>query len=164
MWPWLVIAGLAALGELLSYDLFLAPVALAALVVAVIALVAPLPLQVGLFGVLSLLGIMVLRPIIRHALGLDSRIGDTEPVGHDNVMGRRGIVTQTVDAASGQIRLGQGEFWTARPLDPDHTFARGDAVEVVLIDGIAALVEAVPPVSPVEAVGSQSSLTKGIES
>ena len=98
MWPWLVIAGLAALGELLSYDLFLAGVTVAALLVAVIAPVSPFALQIVLFGALSLLGIMVLRPIIRHALGLDSRTGDTEPIGHDNVVGRRGIVTRTVDA------------------------------------------------------------------
>ena len=101
MWIWLVIAGLAAIGELLSYDLFLAPVAVAGVVVALLAPVSPFPLQVGLFGALSLLGIIVLRPIIRHALGLDVRTGDTEPVGHGTVVGRRGIVTQTVDVDSG---------------------------------------------------------------
>src|SRR5579884_1827090 len=148
MWPWLVIAGLAALGELLSYDLFLAPVAVAALVIAVIAPVSPFPVQVGLFAGLSLLGIAFLRPIIKHALGLDSRIGDTAPIGHSNVVGRRGIVTQTVDADSGQIRIGEGEFWTARSFDPTHTLVAGEAVEVVVVDGIAALVDAAPPRTP----------------
>jgi membrane protein implicated in regulation of membrane protease activity len=164
MWPWLVIAGLAAVGELLSYDLFLAPVAVAALVVAVIALVSPFALQVGLFGVLSLLGIMVLRPIIRHALGLDSRIGDTEPVGHDTLAGRRGIVTHTVNAGSGQIRIGEGEFWTARSFDPTATLVPGEAVEVVVVDGIAALVEAAPPAPMSQAFGSHTPIEKGIES
>ena len=63
MWIWLVVAGLAAIGELLSYDLFLAPIAVSGVVVALLASVSPFPLQVGLFGALSLLGIMVLRPI-----------------------------------------------------------------------------------------------------
>src|SRR5437588_6237674 len=121
MWIWLVIAGLAVLGELLSYDLFLAPVAVAAVVVALVAPFSPFPFQIGLFAVLSLLGIAFLRPILRHALGLDNRTGDTEPVGHSSLAGRRGIVTQTVDADGGQIRIGGGEFWTARSFDPTQT-------------------------------------------
>lgn len=164
MWPWLVLAGLAVVGELLSYDLFLAPVAAAALVVAVIAPVSPFPLEVGLFAGLSLLGIMFLRPIIRHALGLGSRTGDTDPVGHANLVGRRGIVTQTVNADSGQIRIGEGEFWTARTFDPTHTLVTGEAVEVVVVDGIAALVDAAPPLTPSQATGSPALIGKGFES
>jgi membrane protein implicated in regulation of membrane protease activity len=164
MWVWLVVAGLAVIGELLSYDLFLAPVAVSGVVVALIAPVAPFPLQVALFGVLSLLGIVFVRPVIRHALGLDTRTADTEPVGHDNVVGRRGIVTQTVDAGSGQIRIGEGEFWTARPFNPTHTFPRDDAVEVLLIDGVTALVESAATATPLQAIGSSSSIEKGSES
>ena len=164
MWIWLVVAGLAAIGELLSYDLFLAPVAVAALVVAFVAPFSALPFQIGLFAGLSLLGIMFLRPIIRHALGLDTRTGDTDPVGHANVVGRRGIVTQSVHADSGQIRIGKGEFWTARPFDPAHTFARGDLVDVLLVDGIAALVDAAPAVPPLYVTTSQTPIQKGIES
>ena len=37
MWTWLVIAGLAAIGEVLSYDLILAPVAVSGVVVALLA-------------------------------------------------------------------------------------------------------------------------------
>src|SRR5438270_13349418 len=126
MWIWLLVAGLAAVGEILSYDLFLAPVAVAAVIVALIAPISPFPIQVGLFAGLSLLGITFLRPILRHALGLDTRTGDTEPVGHSNVAGRRGIVTQTVNAGSGQIRIGESEFWTARSFDPTHTIVTGE--------------------------------------
>jgi membrane protein implicated in regulation of membrane protease activity len=164
MWIWLVIAGLAASGELLWYDLFLAPIAAAAVVVVVMAPVSPFALQITVFGALSLLGIMVLRPIIRHALGLDSRASDTAPVGHDNVVGRRGIVTQTVDADSGQIRIGQSEFWTARSFDPNLTLVTGESVDVVVVDGIAALVEAARPRSALHAIGSPASIEKGIKS
>lgn len=164
MWLWLVIAALAVLGELVTYDLFLAPVAVAAVIVAVIAPFSPFPLQVGLFGGLSLLGIVFLRPILRHALGLDSRTGDTEAVGHADLVGRRGIVTQTVDADSGQIRIGEGEFWTARSFDPTHTLPPGDVVEVLVIDGIVALVEAVPSLAPARANPSHPAGMKGFES
>ena len=164
MWLWLVIAGLAVVGELLSYDLFLAPVAVAAVLVALIAPISPFPLEIGFFAGLSLLGITFLRPILRHSLGLDSRTADTEPVGHSSVVGRRAIVTHTVDADSGQIRIGEGEFWTARPFDPSLTIARGDVVEVALVDGLTALVEAVPPVSLVQATGSEIPIQKGMKS
>ena len=164
MWLWLVIAGLAVVGALLSYDLFLAPVAVAAVIVALIAPISPFPLEIGFFAGLSLLGITLLRPILRHALGLDSRTADAEPVGHSSVVGRRAIVTHTVDADSGQIRIGEGEFWTARSFDPSLTVARGEAVDVLLVDGIAALVEAAPAVPPLCETTSQTPIQKGIES
>ncbi len=164
LWIWLGVAGLAALGELLSYDLFLAPVATAGVVVALIAPVSPFPLQVVLFGGLSLLGIMFLRPALKHALGLDTPGSDVEALGHENVVGRRGIVTETVDAGGGQIRIGQSEFWTARPFDPAHTLPPGDLAEVLLVDGVTALVESVPATTPEPAITSRMSITKGTES
>jgi membrane protein implicated in regulation of membrane protease activity len=164
MWIWLVVAGLAALGELLSYDLFLAPVAAAGLVAALVTPISPFPVQIGVFAVLSLLGIVVLRPILRRALGLDAWTDDTGPVGHSHLVGRRGIVTQTVDADTGQIRIGSGEFWTARSFDPTETLATGAVVEVVVVDGLAALVDAVPHTTPVQSIESPTAIERGMES
>lgn len=164
MWVWFAVAGLAALGELLSYDLFLAPVAAAGVVVALVAPVSPFPLQVALFAALSLLGIMFLRPALKHLLGLDTRTGGNEAIGHENVVGRRGIVTQTVDAGKGQIRIGEGEFWTARPFDPADTHQQGAIVEVLLVDGLTALVESTVAATPPPEILSQTSIKKGMES
>jgi membrane protein implicated in regulation of membrane protease activity len=142
MWIWLVIAVLAALGEAVSYDLWLASVAVAALITAVVAVVLPVAaLQIGIFAALSLLGIFVVRPIVKHALGIDSMAGIASAVTHRHVVGKRAVVTQVVSADGGQIRIGQGEFWTARPYELDETIEVGEPVEVVLVEGLTALVE-----------------------
>jgi membrane protein implicated in regulation of membrane protease activity len=68
---------------------------------------------------------------------------------HVSVVGRRGVVTQTVDGAGGQIRIGHGAFWTARTFDPSDTIPVGESVEVLLVEGgITAIVEATPPMDP----------------
>ncbi len=144
-WVWLTVAVLAAIGEVLTFDLFLACVAAAAVIVAVLAvLFVPAALQVGAFAALSLGGIVFVRPALKHALGIESRHEDTHALGHSSIIGRRAIVTRTVDGSGGQVRIGEGEFWSARSFDPDETVAVGESVEVLLVDGLTVLVEHVP--------------------
>lgn len=147
MWIWLVVAVLAAIGEALTYDLFLASVAVAAVITAVVSVIVPFAaLQVGVFAALSLVGIFFVRPAVKHSLGIDSLAQIATAVRHPHVVGRRAVVTHRVDAAGGQIRIGQGEFWTARPYEPGETIEVGEPVEIVLVEGITALVErAAPP-------------------
>jgi membrane protein implicated in regulation of membrane protease activity len=164
MWIWLVVVLVAAIGELLTYDLFLAPVAVAAIVTAVVALVLPVTLQVGIFAGLSLLGILFLRPILKRGLGLESMPQNLAIGIPSHVVGRHGIVTQTVNALGGQIRIGQGEFWTARPFNPTQTLERGDVAEVMFIEGIAALVEPVSGAAIAPAIESNRPIKKGIAS
>lgn len=108
----------------------------------------PVFAEYRLFGALSFLGNTYVRPIIRHTLGPGSQMDDMEPGGHWHIVGRRGIVTRTVGAGTGQIRMNGGELWTARSFDPAHRFALGDAIEVLSVDGLAALVGAVPAMAP----------------
>lgn len=146
IWIWLVIAVAAAIGELLTFDLFLASLSVAAVAAgATAALLISGPIQVVVFAVISLLGIAVFRPLIKHTLGIDSAMTIHGPVVHSHLAGRRAIVTQTVSGIGGQIRLGQGEFWTARSYDPDETIKAGEPVEIVFVDGLTALVEPVAP-------------------
>jgi membrane protein implicated in regulation of membrane protease activity len=141
LWIWLVVAVAAAIGEALTYDLFLASVAGAALLTAITVLILPGAAQVGVFAVLSLLGIFVVRPAAKAALGLNHASNDSIGVRHTHVIGRRAVVTQTVTLDGGQIRIGQGEFWSARAYEPTDRFEPGDPVRVVLIEGVTALVE-----------------------
>lgn len=143
---WLVVAVAAAIGEMLTAGLFLAPVALAAVLVAVAALVAPVVIQILLFGALSLAGIAVVRPIAVNLLGLDSIHQLPEMRDQAHIVGKRGIVTQTVDAGGGQIRIGSGEFWTARPYELNESIPVGAPVEVLLVENLTALVA--PTVKP----------------
>jgi membrane protein implicated in regulation of membrane protease activity len=141
---WLAVAVLAAIGETFTMGLFLAPVAVAAVVTAGVAIFIPfLLVQVLVFAVLSLLGIGVFRPMVVETFGLHST-QVSGPVAQTHLIGRRAVVTRAIDAGSGQIRVGEGEFWTARPYDPATSIPTGKRVEIVLVDGLTALVEPVP--------------------
>jgi membrane protein implicated in regulation of membrane protease activity len=145
-WTWLVVAVLAAIGEIVTFDLFLASVAAAAVITAVLAVLIPIVIiQVAAFAGLSLVGIAFVRPAIKHALGIESVTHLTGAVPQSYLAGRRGVVTQAVDGSGGQIRIGQGEFWSARSYDPSDTIPVSTPVEVVLVDGLTALVERVAP-------------------
>lgn len=146
MWIWLVVAVLAAIGEILTFDLFLASVSAAAIITAVLALILPVViLQVAIFAGISLVGIGFVRPAIKHALGIESATHFTGAVPQSHIAGRRGVVTRPVDGTGGQIRIGQGEFWSARAYDPDETIPVGATVDVIVVDGLTALVEPVAP-------------------
>jgi membrane protein implicated in regulation of membrane protease activity len=140
MWIWLLVAVVAAIGEMLTTDLFLASVAAAAVLAALVSGVAGGVFQVLIFAIASLIGIFVLRPLIKHSLGIDSTTTIVGPVNQTYIVGRRGIVTQEVDTAGGQIRIGQGEFWSARSYITNGKLPVGAPVEVVLVDGLTALV------------------------
>ena len=142
LWIWLVLAILAVIGEVLTIDLWLASVALGALVAAGIAIALGTTVQVIVFASVTLTGMFVLRPTVKHALGIDSASHHLLSPTHD-IAGRRAVVTQTVDGRGGQVRIGQGEFWSARAFDPEESIQIGAPVEVVLIDGLTALVEPV---------------------
>jgi membrane protein implicated in regulation of membrane protease activity len=151
---WLVVALLAAIGEVLTTGLFLASASAAALVTAVLSLFLGPSVQVVAFGALTLLGVLVVRPFLVHAMGLDSLMHSAGSLPSPHIVGRRAIVTQQVDVSSGQIRIGQGEFWTARPYDSEQLFAPGTKVEIMLVDGLTALVA---PVEPQRSLESEES-------
>ena len=139
-WIWVIVAIVAGIVELLGTDLFLAAVAVAAGITAVTALALPLLLQLPIFAVVSLLGIAVVRPPVKRALGIHEPQEISGPIHQSQIEGRRGIVTQKVTGGGGQIRIGQGDFWSARSFDPDQEIEVGTPVDVLLVDGITALV------------------------
>jgi membrane protein implicated in regulation of membrane protease activity len=139
---WLIVAAVAAIGEVLTTGLFLATVAVAAVATALLSLVLPggVPVQLGVFSGLSLAGIGGLRPLLVQTLGLETHIPDAEPMRHPYVVGRRAVVTRTVDSHGGQVRIGEAEYWSARAYDPAELMPVGATVEVMVVDGLTALV------------------------
>jgi len=67
---WLVIAILAAIGEMLTLDLFLASVSVAAIFTGLLAVLLPGAVQIVVFTALSVGGIAFVRPAIKHVLGV----------------------------------------------------------------------------------------------
>ncbi|AKK05974.1 membrane protein implicated in regulation of membrane protease activity [Corynebacterium mustelae] len=133
---WLI-AGLLLIGtELLVGELTLLMLGLAAVGTAgVAAFGIPLGAEVAVFAVLSLSFLFFLKPMLkRHMV--------KEPVLDTSVKaleGSTGVVLETVSGDTGQIRL-DGSIWSARSLDPNHSFTEGERVSVVSIDGSTAII------------------------
>ncbi|MGI8826630.1 MAG: NfeD family protein [Chloroflexota bacterium] len=156
MWIWIAVAVLAAVGEVLTTALYLASIAVAAVVATILALVfLPIAVQTLAFVAVSLLGIAVVRPILARSLGLEGSLGLDGSVRQEHLEGKRAIVTQTVTGHGGQVRIGQGEFWSARAYDHESHMDVGALVEILLVDGVTALV--IPVESPRLTSGSPAS-------
>jgi membrane protein implicated in regulation of membrane protease activity len=158
---WVAVAIAAAIGETVTVGLFLAAFAAAAVITAIVSILVPVvEIQVAVFGVLSLLGIGVFRPIAINALGWQQAEQISGPVSQTHLMNKRAVVTRRVDGSGGQIRIGEGEFWSARSFDPNEVMEPGAQVEVVLVDGLTALVS--PVIRPIHELEDQTPIEKGM--
>jgi membrane protein implicated in regulation of membrane protease activity len=135
---WLIAAALLAAGEVAAqFTFILGPIALAALVGALVAAVGgPLEAQIIVFILASIGTLALIRPIARSHLRTPASIR----TGTAALIGTRAVVLDRVDADSGQVKIG-GEVWTARPYDEDDVYEPGARVEVVKIQGATALVQ-----------------------
>lgn len=89
-------------------------------------------IQCVVFVVVSLVTLLLVRPLTaRHF-----RPKDHTPTNVDSLIGRSGVVTQTIDnlAGTGQVRLG-GQVWTARS-DSGASIPEGSTVIAVRIEGV----------------------------
>ena len=163
MWVllWVAVAIAAAIGEVMTVGLFLAAFAVAAVITAILSIVVgSIAVQVAVFGALSLLGIGVFRPIAINALGWKQAEQISGSVSQTHLVNKRAVVTETVDGSGGPIRIGQGEFWSARSFDPADVMQPGAQVEVVLVDGLTALVT--PVIRPMREIEDQAPIEKGM--
>jgi membrane protein implicated in regulation of membrane protease activity len=133
---WVVVAGLLAIGEILSLSFFMGPIAVAAALAAVAALAgAGTALQLIVFIVASAASLVVLRPIARRHLHTPAKIR----TGTAALVGSRAVALDRVDGSGGTIKLA-GEVWSARAYDEDEVIEPGARVQVMQIDGATALV------------------------
>ena len=133
---WVVFAVALAVGEVLTPGLFfLGPVALAAGAAALADL-----LGAGAVGSLvvfiacSIASLAFLRPVARRHV----RLPALSRTGTDALVGRKAVVTRTVDGVGGRIRVG-GEEWSARAYLDGTVLAEGQTVDIVQIEGATAL-------------------------
>jgi membrane protein implicated in regulation of membrane protease activity len=133
---WMVGAGVLAVGEMLTLGFFAGPIAIAAVLAAVVALAgAGLAVQWIVFIAASLGSLLVLRPIARRHLRTPAQIR----TGTAALVGAPALVLERVDDRAGQVKIA-GEIWTARSYDEDESFEPGTRVCVMQIDGATALV------------------------
>ena len=133
---WVIAAGGLAVGEIFTMSFFLGPIAIAAVLAAIVSLAGGgLAASWVVFIAASIGSLLVLRPIARRHLRTPPRIR----TGTAALVGGPATVIDRVDRNGGQVKIG-GELWTARAYDEDASFEPGARVEVIKIDGATALV------------------------
>lgn len=104
---------------------------------------APLWLQVIVAAAVAAILVLFLRPPLLRRL---RRGEDPTPSNVDALIGLAGTVVSTVSAHNGQVKLANGDVWTARTetgeLEP------GMRVRVSRIDGATAIVRSSDPILP----------------
>jgi membrane protein implicated in regulation of membrane protease activity len=134
---WVIVALVLALGEIFTPGLFiLGPVALAAVIAGILALVGIGPIaQVAVFIACAIGSVALIRPIAKSHLRVPSALR----TGTAALTGAKAIVLQRVDQDGGRVKIG-GEEWSARAYMDGQVFEPGARVEVVKIEGATALV------------------------
>jgi membrane protein implicated in regulation of membrane protease activity len=133
---WMVAAGVLAVGEMFTLGFFAGPIAIAAVVAAMVALAGGgVAVQWIVFTAVSAASLLLLRPTARRHLRTPAQLR----TGTAALVGATAVVIDRVDRDGGTVRLA-GEVWSARSFDEDHAFEPGARVEVLKIEGATALV------------------------
>jgi membrane protein implicated in regulation of membrane protease activity len=137
---WAALAALAFVGELLTVSLFLLFFSFGAVVGLLAALFGfGIAVQAVGFVAASVLSMAILRPTFLKRLSLG---GGERYRRHRGITGESAVVTEEIEAGGkGMVRVGSGEFWTARSLHPDEKLEEGTRVRVLDTDGLTALVD-----------------------
>jgi membrane protein implicated in regulation of membrane protease activity len=132
---WLVIAVLALAGETVSTAFVLIYVGVAAAITALLAaLGVPFVLQLVVFIPLTLALLTLVRP--KSLALLHSRTPMREISSQSHLVDRVAVAETDVSDVGGMVRLGSGEFWTARSYPPGTQIAKGSSVRIMFVDGL----------------------------
>lgn len=134
---WLGLAFVLGIVETTTLDLIFLMLAGGALAGAVAAAVGidALWLQILIAIIVSVGLLGFVRPVAKRHM----RSSSGTRTGAAALVGRRGVVVETVDAERGLIKLA-GEIWTARSYDGSSVIEAGRDVDVIEIQGATALV------------------------
>lgn len=154
---WLVLVVVFVIVELLTLEFTFLMLALGSLIGGLGAnlLGQPWWVQIGAAAVLAALLLFTIRPALLRAL---RKGGDPTRSNLDRLPGLGGRVHVDFVDEAGQVRLDNGETWTAR-LDAaaaPAVLVEGDRVVVVRIDGATAVVAPVPPAAAAADPGKES--------
>ena len=133
---WAIASALLAIGEVFTPGLFfLGPLAVAALVAALVATLAGAVGALLAFIGAAMICVAVLRPLARRHI----RLPAISRTGTAALVGRKALVLEQVDSSGGRVKIG-GEEWSARPFLEGEPLLAGEQVEVAQIEGATALV------------------------
>ncbi len=133
---WVLVAVGLAVGEVITLGFFVEPIAVAAVLAAVVAAAGlGVGVQVIVFIAGSIASVAVLRPIARRHLRTPASLR----TGTAALVGAKAVVLDRVDDTGGRVKIG-GETWTARAFFDGQVLEPGTRVEVAKIEGATALV------------------------
>jgi membrane protein implicated in regulation of membrane protease activity len=133
---WLVFGVVLVVAELFSFTAALGVLGGAALVTAgAAALSLPVVVQLGVFAVASIAGLLFVRPAALRTM----RMPPLEQFGVDALAGRSAHVVREVTAGQGTVRI-SGEEWSAQAFDDSLVLPVGTTVTVMRISGATAYV------------------------
>jgi membrane protein implicated in regulation of membrane protease activity len=133
---WLVLAVLLGAAEIATLTAAFGLLGGAALVAALgAALGLPPVLQLVVFTLASVAGLVLVRPLARRHLLASPQVG----FGVDALVGRSAETVTEVSGRGGRIRI-DGDEWTARSYDDSLVIPAGATVHVMQIRGATALV------------------------
>ena len=136
---WLLLILVFLVIEMLTVELTFLMLALGGIVGLVADLAgAPLWVQVIIAAMAAIALVVFLRPRMLQRL---QRSADTRPSNVEALLGLEGEVLITVSRVAGQVKLANGDVWTARS-DGDTRLQPGAHIEVARIDGATAVVRA----------------------
>lgn len=135
---WLVIAIVCIIIELITLEFTFAMIAAGTLLggLGTTVLGGPWWLQIALAAVVSGLLLFTIRPLLLRAL---RRHQDTTRHNVDAIAAQRGRVTREFADDLGEVKLDNGETWSARPA-PGVVLGLGDPVVVLEVRGATVLV------------------------
>ena len=134
---WLIAAVLLVAAEVLVGELVLLMLGGGALAAAVTAFFFDVPAWVPIvvFAVVSLLLLLVVRPVARRHLLQRPAV----PSNAEALLGNTAVVLAPVDAYQGRVKIG-GDVWSARSAGPEYSYGQGENLVVLQIDGATAVV------------------------
>ena len=130
---WTLVGILCLILELTSGDFFIMCFSIGAFVTAIVAAFVPsFTVQVIVFAVASLLCLLFVRPL---ALKYFHRKDPDRPSNADAMVGRRGVVTEKIEAGGyGRVKI-DGDSWKAQS-SISSDINKGTRVEVAAIDSV----------------------------
>ncbi len=139
---WLALILVLLVIEVLSLSLLFLMIAIGSVGGLVAGLLgAPWYVEILVAAVLSLLLLFFVRPPL---MRLTRRGADPARSNVDALMNTSGTVVKVFDDGTGQVKLANGETWTARLTPTSAPLIEGDLVYVDSIDGATAVVSSVP--------------------
>lgn len=139
---WLVLIALFLVVEMFSLEftfLMLSLGSVAGLVSS--AFIEPFWAQAVIAAVVAAALLFTVRPPLLRRF---RRGGSNARFGTEALIGMHGVVQETVTAISGQVKLDNGDIWTARVRQHDPELAPGTPIAVQTIDGAIARVASAP--------------------